>query len=41
VRRIMNDTYQIAEGRSSERKLYSLSESVSPPRAQSAQALGG
>jgi hypothetical protein len=41
VRRIMADTYELAEGRSSERNLYSLSESISPPRAQSAQALGG
>ena len=41
VRRIMNETYGIAEGGTSERNLYSLSEAVSPPRAQSAQALGG
>jgi len=40
VRRIMNETHELAEGRPSERNLYSLSESVSPPRAQSAQALG-
>jgi hypothetical protein len=32
VRRIMNDSYELAEG-SSERNLYSLSEAVSPPQA--------
>ena len=41
VRRVMNGTYQRAEGRSADRNLYSLSESVSTPRAQAAQALGG
>jgi Mannosyl-glycoprotein endo-beta-N-acetylglucosaminidase len=33
VRRIMNDTYELAEGRALERNLYSLSEAVSSPRA--------
>jgi hypothetical protein len=41
VRRIMNDTYEPAEGRLPERNLYSLSEAVSPPRAEAAQLLGG
>ena len=40
VRRVMNDTYEPGEA-SSEGNLYSLSESVSPPRAQAAQALEG
>jgi hypothetical protein len=37
-RGIMNDTYEVAEA-SSERNLYSLFESVSPARAQSAEVL--
>ena len=38
TRRFMNDTYELPEA-SSERNLYSLSESVSPPRPQSAEVL--
>jgi hypothetical protein len=33
VRQILSDTYELAEGRTSERNLYSLSEAVSPPPA--------
>jgi hypothetical protein len=40
VRRIMNESYELAEGQLREGNLYSLSEAVSPARAQTAEALG-
>ena len=41
VRRIMNESYEIAEGQLRGGNLYSLSQAVSPAREQAAQALGG
>jgi Mannosyl-glycoprotein endo-beta-N-acetylglucosaminidase len=41
LRRIMNETHEFAEGQVPEGNLYSLSEAVTPARAQTAQALGG
>ena len=41
VRRLMNETYDIGNAPAPERNLYSLSESVSPARAEAAQALEG
>jgi hypothetical protein len=39
VRRLMNETYAIENGPAAEHNLYSLSESVSPARAEAADAL--
>jgi hypothetical protein len=41
VRRIMDGSYELAEGQLPEDNLYSLSETVSPARAETAEALGG
>ena len=41
LRRIMNETYDLAEGQLPEGNLYSLSEAVSPARAQTTQTVGG
>lgn len=39
VRRLMSDTYEIGDGPAAEHNLYSLSEAVSPARAEAAEAL--
>jgi hypothetical protein len=39
VRRLMNDTYDLGDAPAAERNLYSLSEAVSPARADAARAL--